>query len=174
MQTTWTEHGIVRGRETLLFRSAEIQPLLPRFSDWTFLNRKPQSPPPTQHNSLDGISSRAASPGTWGGRGTGRRAARERKAPKRRIQLNRKRYGQGKEPCSPCLTTAIPHSKRLAPQPFRAAGHRRAAGLADRAPLRIDWRPPPFPAAAGQSLPSSRLSAPPLAPLAPEIGRAHV
>ena len=33
LQTTWTEHGMVSGREAFLLRSAEIQPLLPRFSD---------------------------------------------------------------------------------------------------------------------------------------------
>lgn len=44
LQTTWTEHGIVSGREALLLRSAEIQPLLPRFSDWTFVTESPNPP----------------------------------------------------------------------------------------------------------------------------------
>ena len=34
LQTTWLEHGIVSGRVALLLRSAEIQPLFGRFSDW--------------------------------------------------------------------------------------------------------------------------------------------
>ena len=44
LQTTWTEHGIVSGRVALLLRSAEIQPLLPRFSDWTFVTESPNPP----------------------------------------------------------------------------------------------------------------------------------
>ena len=45
MQTTWIEHGTVSGREALLLRSAEVQPLFGRFSDWTPLSRL-QSPSP--------------------------------------------------------------------------------------------------------------------------------
>lgn len=45
LQTTWLEHGIVSGRVALLLRSAEIQPLFGRFSDWI------QTPiTHTQHN----------------------------------------------------------------------------------------------------------------------------
>jgi hypothetical protein len=48
LQTTWLEHGIVSGRVALLLRSAEIQPLFGRFSDWT------QNPiTHTQHNTTD-------------------------------------------------------------------------------------------------------------------------
>ena len=42
LQTTWIEHGIVSGRVALLLRSAEIQPLFDRFSDWT---QYPITPP---------------------------------------------------------------------------------------------------------------------------------
>src|SRR6478736_6300308 len=42
LQTTWLEHGIVSGRVALLLRSAEIQPLFARFSDWA---SRFQSPP---------------------------------------------------------------------------------------------------------------------------------
>ncbi len=45
MQTTWIEQGTVNGREALLPRSVEVQPLFGRFSDWTPLSRL-QSPSP--------------------------------------------------------------------------------------------------------------------------------